>query len=197
MEPTFPVSGLLMHTKWNIIYIFWIEERKKTEKPYQPTKIQVSKVLNRFEICEFDILFSKLGCWLGDSASGAAEGKKIWIPGGIQDRVRTAESLSNRPSKLAINLMNALFTTDQLAEGNCTPSSFHTLLDQTIIQGICCKYIYSYARHSLTLYTAFSSAQFTLSTFFHATRLKSLNGGRRYYKLTWTQNAGTTEWRAR
>ena len=94
-----------------------------------------------FKYVSLIYFFSKLGCWLGDSASGAAEGKKIWIPGGNQDRVRTAESLSNCPSKLAINLMNALFTTDQMAEGYCTPSSFHTLLDQTIIQGIRCKYI--------------------------------------------------------
>ena len=44
--------------KWfiqnEILHIFF--EWKKTQKPCQPTKIQVSKVLNRLQI-EFDILF--------------------------------------------------------------------------------------------------------------------------------------------
>ena len=94
--------------------------------------------------------FLLLGCWLGDSMSNLQEGKKVWIPGGIKDHVRIAECLSSTLSKLAINLLNALFTSEQMTSGNCTPSTKHDLLDQKRIEGIRCKLLPSYANACIT-----------------------------------------------
>ena len=89
--------------------------------------------------------FLMLGCWLGDAMSNIREAKKVWVPGAMQDRVKIAEGLSSTPSKLAINLMNALFTSEQMASGNCTPSTTYDILDQKRIEGIRCKLLSSYA----------------------------------------------------
>ena len=74
----------------------------------------------------------------------------MWLPGGIKDRVKIAEGLSSTPSKLAINLLNALFTSEQMASGNCTPSTTHDILDQKRIKEIRCKLLPSYANVCIT-----------------------------------------------
>ena len=66
----------------------------------------------------------------------------MWVPRAKPDRVKMAEGLSSTHTKLAINLMNALFSVEQMASGNCTPSPTYTILDQKRIEGIRCRFIY-------------------------------------------------------
>ena len=58
--------------------------------------------------------------WLGDPRSHLSEGRKIWIEGVKQERINAAESVSYNADKLALNLLSALFSTTDLATGNCT-----------------------------------------------------------------------------
>jgi len=76
--------------------------------------------------------------WLGDPRSHLSEGRKIWIEGVKQERINAAESVSYNADKLALNLLSALFSTTDLATGNCTQpkrEGIH-LLDQKKILGI-------------------------------------------------------------
>lgn len=49
-----------------------------------------------------------------------------------------AENISDTPAKLAVNLLSALFTHDEIAGGNCTKATREDilLLDQEKIKGI-------------------------------------------------------------
>lgn len=52
--------------------------------------------------------------------------------------VQYAESVSSTPARLAVNLLTALFSQEELATGNCTKPNRDDikLLDQTKIQAI-------------------------------------------------------------
>ena len=60
------------------------------------------------------------------------------FPGITANAIREAENCSTKPSKLAVNMLAALFTHEELAAGNCTKASRKdiVLLDQTKIQAI-------------------------------------------------------------
>ena len=58
------------------------------------------------------------------------------------DKLASAEFTAKNAPKLALNLMRALFSDDELVNGCCTPSpTGYKLLDQTIIGGIRSKFI--------------------------------------------------------
>ena len=73
-------------------------------------------------------------CLLGDP-----EGENVYIDGGVPARVMSSKFMAKSPQKLALNLLGAFFTQNQLTKGNCTPTSDHKdILDLRIINGVLC-----------------------------------------------------------
>ena len=85
------------------------------------------------------------GCLLGDP-----EGENVYIDGGVPARVMSSEFMAKSPEKLALNLLGAFFTQNQLTKGNCTPTPDHKdILDPRIINGIRLKCNAIYTMHLL------------------------------------------------
>ena len=51
------------------------------------------------------VFFAYAGCWLGNP-----KGEKVWVPGGDPKNVLAAEVVSDSPAKLALALLNVIFT---------------------------------------------------------------------------------------
>ena len=87
------------------------------------------------------MMFTYLGCWLGNPAATDAK-QRVWTTRTTPDKFASAEFTAKNAPKLALNLMRALFSDDELVNGCCTPSpSGYKILDQTIIGGIRSKFI--------------------------------------------------------
>ena len=87
------------------------------------------------------MMFTYLGCWLGNPAATDAK-QRVWTTRTTPDKLASAEFTAKNAPKLALNLMRALFSDDELVNGCCTPSpSGYKILDQTIIGGIRSKFI--------------------------------------------------------
>lgn len=87
-----------------------------------------------------------IGVWLGNPSTHHSEGKKVWIEGADQDWVRAAETRSYSAEKLAINLLTALYSLDELSTGSCTePKKVNIkLLNQKKLAGIRRKFALSF-----------------------------------------------------
>ena len=74
-------------------------------------------------------------------------GENILTEDGVPECVISSEFMAKTPHKLALNLLGAFFSQDQLAKGNCTPTASHKdVLDPRILNGIrykCMKKIYT------------------------------------------------------
>ena len=86
-------------------------------------------ILSKFGFCS-------VGCWLGDPSSNLSENRKVWVQKADATKVQTAEIISRTPVKLALNLMTTLFSEEELARGNCTPTKGRELLNPRVILGI-------------------------------------------------------------
>eukprot|EP00731_Ephydatia_muelleri_P011215 Em0006g109a len=89
------------------------------------------------------------GCWLGNPAATDAK-QRVWTTRTTPDKLASAEFTAKNAPKLALNLMRALFSDDELVNGCCTPSpSGYKILDQTIIGGIRMHINYKFPASSL------------------------------------------------
>eukprot|EP00731_Ephydatia_muelleri_P006670 Em0003g918a len=89
------------------------------------------------------------GCWLGNPAATDAK-QRVWTTRTTPDKLASAEFTAKNAPKLALNLMWALFSDDELVNGCCTPSpSGYKILDQTIIGGIRMHINYKFPASSL------------------------------------------------
>lgn len=84
---------------------------------------------------------SALSCIIGvlfGDPSCAAPGGNIFIENVSPKAVMHAENVSTTPSKLAVHLLQALFTHEELSHGNCTKPMREdiVILDQKKIQAI-------------------------------------------------------------
>eukprot|EP00731_Ephydatia_muelleri_P021932 Em0014g523a len=88
------------------------------------------------------------GCWLRNPAATDAK-QRVWTTR-TTDKLASAEFTAKNAPKLALNLMRALFSDDELVNGCCTPSpTGYKLLDQTIIGGIRMHINYKFPASSL------------------------------------------------
>eukprot|EP00731_Ephydatia_muelleri_P003526 Em0001g3526a len=89
------------------------------------------------------------GCWLGNPAATDAK-QRVWTTRTTPDKLASAEFTAKNAPKLALNLMWALFSDDELVNGCCTPSpAGYKILDQTIIGGIRMHINYKFPASSL------------------------------------------------
>ena len=87
------------------------------------------------------MIITYLGCWLENPAATDAK-QRVWTTRTTPERLASAEFTAKNASKLALNLMRALFSDDELVHGCCTPSpNGYQLLDQSVIGGIRSKLI--------------------------------------------------------
>ena len=82
------------------------------------------------------ILFIHVGCWLGDPNTHINEGKKTWIVDGDEKKIAMAESMSDTPAKLAVAILTALFSMEELGAGCCTQAKDRNTLNPVYIRGI-------------------------------------------------------------
>ncbi|XP_048579752.1 protein BANP isoform X5 [Nematostella vectensis] len=72
------------------------------------------------------------GCWLGDRADPRS---RVWYSGEPKT-IMQAESAGGNPVKLALNLMDALFTREEMAASNVSGARGHEVLDPVKIKAI-------------------------------------------------------------
>lgn len=77
-----------------------------------------------------------LGKWLGNTLSHISEGKKDFIQLQTQEKTTSLDSIlvciPATPQKLALKLLGAIFTVEELARSNCTKVEGRDLLDPKI-----------------------------------------------------------------
>ena len=98
------------------------------------------------------------GCWLGDPNSHVNEGKRIWVVDGDEKKVAIAESISDTPAKLAVALLSALFSKQEIAAGNCTPAPSRQTLNPINITGIRSKFPKLNQQYFIMINNSFFSA---------------------------------------
>ena len=79
------------------------------------------------------ILFTHVGCWLGDPNTHINEGKKSWIVDGDEKKIAMTESVSDTPAKLAVAILTSLFSMEELGAGCCTPAKDQNTLNPVYI----------------------------------------------------------------
>lgn len=88
------------------------------------------------------------GCWLGDPNTHINEGKKTWIVDGDEKKIAMAESMSDTPAKLAVAILTALFSMEELGAGCCTQAKDRNTLNPVYIRGIRMHLMYKYPEAS-------------------------------------------------
>ena len=79
------------------------------------------------------ILFTHVGCWLGDPNTHINEGKKTWIVDGDEKKIAMTGSVSDTPAKLAVAILTSLFSMEELGAGRCTPAKDQNTLNPVYI----------------------------------------------------------------
>ena len=91
----------------------------------------------------FSVRLGTDGYWLGNHKDRDA---RIWMPGVDKVRLKHMQALSKDANKLALALMDYLFTPEELKEKNCTPAAGKELLSEEKLEGIHCKSYYCTCR---------------------------------------------------
>lgn len=92
------------------------------------------------------IVYPFAECILGNPNDPPSQ--RVCLPEKSIAHLKARESICKTPQKLALSLLSWLFIKQQLLNGICTPqaegshASKRTLLDQSLIEGIRCKYKY-------------------------------------------------------
>lgn len=58
-----------------------------------------------------------IGCWLGDPMKNSA---RIFLEGILKERIMESENEGTNPDKLATKLLQAVFSIEEIPQGNCT-----------------------------------------------------------------------------
>ena len=69
------------------------------------------------------------GYWLGDPKD---RDTRVWIPTVEKSKLKHIQALSKDAPTLARNLMEYLFTPEELSESNCTPAHGREMLDEML-----------------------------------------------------------------
>ena len=111
-------------------------------KNYQ-VRLNEIPVFFKSNILFFLVPDNVLGRWLGNTLSHITEGKKVFIQLKTQEKATNLDSIlaciPATSQKLALKLLGAVFTVEELARSNCTKVEGRDLLDPKILHGIRCK----------------------------------------------------------